>query len=102
MFRFKDRAPYDLVPRLIYEYTCGRCDSSYYAETEGHLRDRSGEHIGILPLNFKKTKPFKGSSIRDHLLQCDNNLSFDEFTILVQGNKKYLLEIKESLLMKQD
>ena len=102
MFRFKDRVPYDLVPRLIYEYTCGRCDSSYYAETEGHLRDRSGEHIGILPLTFKKTKPFKGSSIRDHLLQCDNNLSFDEFTILVQGNKKYLLEIKESLLMKQD
>ena len=40
------------------------------------------------------------SSIRDHLLQCDKNPSFDAFTILAHGNKKYLLEIKESLLIK--
>ena len=38
----------------------------------------------------------------DHLLQCDNNPSFDECTILAHGKKKYLLEIKESLLIKRD
>ena len=66
-----------------------------------HLKVRSGEHVGISPLTFKKTKPSKKSSIRDHLLQCDNN-PFDEFTILAQGNKKCLLEIKESLSIKRD
>ena len=62
----------------------------------------SSEHIGMSPLTFKKMKPSKESSIRDHLLQCDNNPSFDEFTILAHENKKYLLEINESLLVKRD
>ena len=102
IFRFKDRVPYDLVSGVVYEYTCGRCNSSYYGQTERHLKVRSGEHLGILQLTFKKTKPSKESSIRDHLLQCDNNPAFDEFTILTHGNKKYLLEIKENLLIKRD
>ena len=97
MFRFKDCVPYDLVSGVVYEYTCGRCNSSYYGETERHLKVSSSEHIGISPLTFKKTKPSKESSIHDHLLECDNNLSFDEFTILAHRNKKYLLEIKESV-----
>ena len=62
----------------------------------------SGEHIGILPLTFRKTKPSKESSIRDHLLEYDNSPSFDEFTILAHGDKKYLLEINEIILIKRD
>ena len=84
---------------VVYEYTCGRCNSSYDGKTKRHLKFRFGEHIGISPLTFKKKKPSKGSSIRHLLLQCDNNPSFDEFTILAYGNEKYLLEIKESLLI---
>ena len=102
MFRFKDRVPYDLVSGVVYEYTCGRCNSSYYGEAERHLKVRSSEHVGISPITFKKTKSPEESSIRDHLLECYNNPSFDEFTILAHGNKKYLLEIKESLLIKPD
>ena len=63
---------------------------------------RSGEHIGISPLTFKKTEPSKESAIRDHLLNCNNNPSFEEFTILANGNNKFVLEIKESLLIKRD
>ena len=102
MCRFKDRVPYNLVSGVVYEYTCSRCNSFYHGETERHLKVRSGEHIEISPLTFKKTKPSKESSICDHLLQCDNNYSFDEFTILAHGNIKYLLEIKESLLTNRD
>ena len=29
VFRFKDRVSYDLVSGVVYEYTCGRCNSSY-------------------------------------------------------------------------
>ena len=102
MLRFKDRVPYDLVSAVVYEYVFGRCNSSYYGQKVRHLKIRSGEHIRISPLTFKKTKPSKESSTREHLLQCDNNPSFEEFTILAHGNKKYLLEIKESLLIKRD
>ena len=87
---------------VVYEYVCGRCNSSYYGETERHLKVRSGQHIGISPLTFKKRKPSKESSIHDHLLEWDNNRSFDEFTILSHGNKKHLLATKESLLIKRD
>ena len=38
MFRFKDRVPYDLAPGVVYECKCERCNSSYYGETEGHLK----------------------------------------------------------------
>ena len=102
IFRFKDRLPIDLVSGVVYKYTCGSCNSSYYGETDRHLKVRSGEHIGISPLTLKKTKPSKESAIRDHLLVCNNVPSFDEFTILAHGHNKYVLGIKESLLIKRD
>ena len=102
VFRFKDRLPYDLVSGVVYKYTCGSCKSSYYGETDRHLKVRCGEHIGISPLTSKKIKPSKESAIRDHLLICNNVPSFDEFSILAHGNNRFVLEIKESLLIKRD
>ena len=101
VFRFKDRLPDDLVARVVYKYTYGKCKSSYYGEMDRHLKFRCGEHIGISPLTSKK-KPSKESAIRDHLLICNNVPSFDEFSILAHGNNKFVLEIKESLLIKRD
>ena len=79
---------------------CGRCNSVYYGETDRHLKVSSGEHIGISPLMFKKTKSSQESSIRNLLLNCNNIPSFEEFTILINGKNKFVLEIKESLLIK--
>ena len=102
VFRFKDRLPFDLVSGVVYTYTCRRCNSSYYGEADRRLKVRSGEHIEISPLTFRKGKPSKETAIRDHLLNCNNILSFDEFTILAYRNHKYILKIKESLLIKHD
>ena len=100
VFRFKDRLPYELISRVVYKFQCGRCNSSYIGETDRHLKVRSGEHIGISSLTFNKVKLSAKSSVRDHLLFCDHSPSFDDFTILTHGNNKFLLEIKESLLIK--
>ena len=102
VFRFKVRLPFDLVSGVVYKYTCGRCNSTYYGETDRHLKVSFGEHIGISPLMFKKTKPPKKSAIREHLLNCNNIRSFEEFTILANENNKFVLEIKENLLTKQE
>ena len=80
----------------------GRCNSSYYSETDRHLKVRSGEHIEISHLTFRKVKPSKECAIRDHLLNCNNIPFFDEFPILAYGHHNYILEIKESLLSKCD
>ena len=56
VFRFKDRLPYELMSYVVYKSQCGRCNAFYYGETDRHLKIRSGEHIGISPLTFKKVK----------------------------------------------
>ena len=89
------------MPKVVYKYTCGRCNSSYYDETDRHLRLRAGEHIGLSPLTFKKCKPSKESAVRDRLLLCDNDPSFEEFSVLAKASSKFSLEIKESLLIKR-
>ena len=82
VFRFKDGLPFDLVSGVVSKYTCGRCNSLYYGETLRHLKVRSGEHFGISRVTFRKVKPSKESAIRDHLLNCSNIPSSDEFTTL--------------------
>ena len=66
-----------------------------------HLNVRIEEHIGILPLTKKKFKP-KGSTVSDHMLLCNHSPSFENFSVLTKENKKFLLELKEILLMMRD
>ena len=93
---------YDLVSCVAYKFQCGRCNTSYYGDTERLLKVRSGEYIGISPLTFRKIKLPAKSSIRDHFLLFNHDSSFDDFTILAQVTNKFLLEIKENLLIKCD
>ena len=102
VFRFNDRLPFDLVSRVVYEYKCGRCNSSYYGETDRHFNVRSGEHTGISPLTFRKVKLLKESAIRGHLLNFNNILSFGKFISLEYSHHKCILEIEESLFIKRD
>ena len=90
------------MSKVVYKYTCGRCNFSYFSETDRHLRVRAGEHISLSPLTFKKCKSSKESAVRDHLLFCDNDPSFEEFSVLAKASSKFSLEIKESLLIKRD
>ena len=58
---------------------------SYYDECVKHFNVRVGEHIGISPLIKKQIKP--------------NKASYNNFSVLTRENKKFLLELKESLLI---
>ena len=99
-FRFKDPIPKDLISGVVYKFQCGLCNKSYYGEHQTLLSDiRSGEHIGVSPLTGKKVKPINNSSVCDHLLHSNYLPSFDNFSIMAQENNKFLLEIKESLLI---
>ena len=92
----------NLMSKVVYKYTCGRYSSSYHGETDGHLRVRAGEHIGLSHLTFKKCEPSKESAVRDHLLFCQNDPSFEEFSVLPKASSKFSLVIMESLLIKID
>ena len=92
-FHFKEPLLYDLSSDVVYKYTCGRSNSSFYGETDRHLRVRGGEHIGLSPLTFKKFEPSKESAVRDNLLFCDNEHSFEEFSVLAKTSSNFSLEI---------
>ena len=44
----------------------------------------------------------KGSTVSDHLLLCNHSPSFENVSVLWKENKKFLLELKESLLIMRD
>ena len=98
-FRYKDPIPKDLISGVVYKFQCGVCNDSYYGESVRHLDIKSGECIGASPFTVRKVKPSNNSAICDHLLHCNFLPSFDNFSVLAHENKKYLLEIKESLLI---
>ena len=63
---------------------------------------RTGEHIGISPLTKNKVK-HKGSAFSDHLLHCIHSPSFENFSVLItKENKKFLLGLKDSILIMTD
>ena len=99
--RFKDRIPKELTSGVVYKFQCGLCNESCYGECVRHLNVRIGEHIGISLLTRRKVKP-KGSAVSDHLLLCNHSPSFENFSVLIKENKKFLLELKESLLIMRD
>ena len=98
-FRFKDTTPKDLISGVVYKFQCGLCNESYYGDCIRHLDIRSEEYIGVSPLTGKKMKPINNSLVHDHLLHCNYLPSFNNFKILAHENKKFLLEIKDSLLI---
>ena len=57
--------------------------------------------MSVSPLTGK-VKPSNSSTICDHLLNCNFLSDFDNFSVLAHKSKKYLLEIKQSLLIMGD
>ena len=49
----------------------------------------------------KKAKP-KGSAVSNHLLLCNHLPSFETFSVLPKENRKFVLELKEILLIMRD
>ena len=99
IFRFKDPVPQIFTSGVVYKFQCGLCNESYYGECVRHLAVRSGEHTGISLLTNKGVQPRKDSAVYHHLLNCYYSPTFEDFSVLCHENKKYLLELKESLLI---
>ena len=100
-FHFKDPIPKDLTSSVVYKFQCGPCNNSYYVEWVRNLNIRISQHIGISQITKIQVKP-KNSSAADHLLFCNHSTSYDDFNILTRNNNKFLLELKESLLIMRD
>ena len=52
--------------------------------------------------HLPKQVKLKNSSATDYLLFCNRSVSYDDFDILIRKSKKFLLELKETLLIMRD
>ena len=84
------------------KFQCGLCNESYYGECVRHLAVRSGEHIGISPWTNKRVQLRKDRAFYHHLLNCNYLPTFKNFSVLCPEKEKYLLELKENLLIIRD
>ena len=101
-FCFKDPVPQFLASDVVYNCQCGLCNESYYGKCVRHLAVRSDEHIGISPLTNKMVQPRKYSVVYHHFLNFNYSPAFEDFSVLCHENIKYLLKLKESLLIMRD
>ena len=53
--------------------------------------------MGISQLRSERLENFNQSAISDHLLTCDWNINFTDFSILSKDSNNINLRIKESL-----
>ena len=101
-FRFKDKTPLCLRCNLVCKFTCARCKATYYGETCRHFKVRVDQLSRISPLTNKRSKSRKSTAVKDHMLICEQPVSFEDFKVLVSSNSEYHLKIKESLFISRD
>ena len=101
-FRFKDCVPETLQSNFVYKFKCGSCTASYYGKTYRHMKVRISEHQGVSPRTGKRVKGTLSASVRDHMLNCNHTVAWEDFSIIGRESNHYLLETKKSLLIKRD
>ena len=55
-FRFKDKVPFNSRSNVVYKFSYGRCNATYYGEICRHLNIRVGEHSGASSLPEKSQR----------------------------------------------
>ena len=92
----------DLTSGAVYKCQCGLYNISYHGDNDKDLNIRSGEHIDGSSLIRHKVTTTSNSAGCNHLLHSIYLPSFNSISILAHEIEKYLLEIKESLLIVKD
>ena len=58
--------------------------------------------MGVSACTSKNIKSTKNSAVRDHMLVCNNTVSFEDFSVLANGTNDFRIKLQESLLIHRD
>ena len=89
-------------PLLCYKFQCSSCSTTYYSKTKRHFKFHVSEHMGVSARTGKNIKSTKNSAVRDHMLVCNNIVSFEDFSVLANGTNDFRIKLQESLLIHRD
>ena len=99
-FPFKDQFPKSLLSGVIYKYTCAKCNLSYVGCTKRYWEKRLEEHTHVSALTGKPLTGVQIYAPMQHVRAgCHVHVTRDDFQIIGHEKNRYLLEIKESILI---
>ena len=102
-FRFKDCVPETLQSNFVYKFKCGSCAASYYGKTYRHMKVRISEHQGVSPRTGKRVKGTLSTSVRDHMLNCNHTVAWEDFSIIGREVEPLLVgKQRKAFLLKED
>ena len=84
------------------KFQCSSCNATYYGKTKRHFKVRVSGHVGVSARTGKNIKSTKNSAVRDHMLVCNNIVSFEDFSVLANGTNDFRIKLQESLLIHRD
>ena len=101
-FTFKDKFPKSLLSGVIYKYTCAKCKLCYIGCTKRFWEKRLEEHLHVSALTGK---PLQGMQIYAPMQHVRNScpgrrISREDFEIIGHEKDKYLVQLKESILIR--
>ena len=65
-----------------------------------HFKVRVSQHMGVSARKIIKST--NNSAERDHMLVCNNIVSFEDFSVLANGANDFRIKLQESLLKHRD
>ena len=66
------------------------------------MKVQVSEQQGVSPRTGKRVKGTLSTSVRDHILDFDHTVVWEDFSLIGRESNHYLLEAKESLFIKRD
>ena len=87
---------------LCYKFQCSSCNATYYGKTKRHFKVRVSEHMRVFAHTGKNIKSTKNSVVRDHMLVCNNIVSFEDFSVLANGTNDFRIKLQEHPLIHRD
>ena len=87
---------------LFSPFRCGSCTASCYSITYRHTKFPVSEKQSVSLRTGKRVKGTLSTSVRQHMLNCDHTVAWEDFSVIGRELNHYLLEAKESLFSKRD
>ena len=101
-FTFKFKISKEMCSLLCYKFQCSSCNATYYGKTKCHFKVRVSEHMGVSACTGKNIKYTKNFAVSDHMLVCNNIVSFEDFSVLANGINDFRIKLQESPLIHRD
>ena len=87
---------------LCYKFQCSNCNANYCGKAKRHFKVQVSEHMGVSANTSKNIKSTKNSAVCDHMLVCNNIVSFEDFSVLANRTNGFRIKLQESILIHRD